>query len=71
MRFLTAALAVGSGEYRVDGNERMRSRPIGPLLHALHELGLIGLERGEHRLSAGHRPRQRARSAACAVWRAD
>ena len=39
MRFLTAALAVGSGEYRVDGNERMRSRPIGPLLHALHELG--------------------------------
>jgi 3-phosphoshikimate 1-carboxyvinyltransferase len=39
MRFLTAALAVGRGEYRVDGNERMRARPIGPLLHALHELG--------------------------------
>jgi 3-phosphoshikimate 1-carboxyvinyltransferase len=39
MRFLTAAIAVGRGEYRVDGNERMRSRPIGPLLHALHELG--------------------------------
>jgi 3-phosphoshikimate 1-carboxyvinyltransferase len=39
MRFLTAALAVGRGEYRVDGNERMRARPIGPLLHALHQLG--------------------------------
>jgi 3-phosphoshikimate 1-carboxyvinyltransferase len=39
MRFLTAALAVGKGRYRVDGNDRMRSRPIGPLLHALRELG--------------------------------
>lgn len=39
MRFLTAALAVGNGRYRVDGNERMRSRPIGPLLHALNVLG--------------------------------
>jgi 3-phosphoshikimate 1-carboxyvinyltransferase len=41
MRFLTAALAVGNGRYKVDGNERMRSRPIGPLLHALRELGSL------------------------------
>jgi 3-phosphoshikimate 1-carboxyvinyltransferase len=39
MRFLTAALAVAPGRYRVDGNERMRSRPIGPLLDALGQLG--------------------------------
>jgi 3-phosphoshikimate 1-carboxyvinyltransferase len=39
MRFLTAALSVGKGRYRVDGNERMRSRPIGPLLDALNALG--------------------------------
>ena len=39
MRFLTAALAVAPGRYRVDGNARMRSRPIGPLLDALGQLG--------------------------------
>jgi 3-phosphoshikimate 1-carboxyvinyltransferase len=39
MRFLTAALAVGKGRYRIDGNDRMRSRPIGPLLQALRKLG--------------------------------
>src|SRR5688500_13387075 len=35
MRFITAALAVGQGTYRVDGVARMRTRPIGPLLAAL------------------------------------
>jgi 3-phosphoshikimate 1-carboxyvinyltransferase len=39
MRFLTAALAVAHGSFRVDGNQRMRSRPIGPLLAALNQLG--------------------------------
>jgi 3-phosphoshikimate 1-carboxyvinyltransferase len=39
MRFITAALAVGNGAYRVDGVPRMRSRPIGPLLRALNQLG--------------------------------
>lgn len=39
MRFITAALAVGHGSYRVDGVPRMRSRPIGPLLSALNQLG--------------------------------
>jgi 3-phosphoshikimate 1-carboxyvinyltransferase len=39
MRFLVAALCVGSGEFRVDGVERMRQRPIGPLVDALRALG--------------------------------
>src|SRR3954451_17776756 len=39
MRFLVAALAVGHGVYTVDGNSRMRTRPIGPLLAALNTLG--------------------------------
>jgi 3-phosphoshikimate 1-carboxyvinyltransferase len=39
MRFLTAVLSVGKGAYRVDGVPRMRSRPIGPLLRALNQLG--------------------------------
>lgn len=39
MRFLTAALAVAPGRFRIDGNARMRSRPIGPLLAALDDLG--------------------------------
>ena len=38
-RFLTAAVAVGHGTYVVDGNARMRTRPIGPLLDALRQLG--------------------------------
>jgi 3-phosphoshikimate 1-carboxyvinyltransferase len=39
MRFLTAALPLGRGEYRIDGVARMRERPIGPLLRALRGLG--------------------------------
>ena len=39
MRFLTALLALGAGEYRVDGVARMRERPIGDLLTALAQLG--------------------------------
>lgn len=39
MRFLTAALAVAPGRFRIDGNPRMRARPIGPLLTALAALG--------------------------------
>lgn len=39
-RFLTAALAFSpDGEYRIDGKERMRERPIGDLLAALKTLG--------------------------------
>jgi len=40
MRFLTAALAVGRGRYTVDGDERMRRRPIGDLVDGLRQLGV-------------------------------
>jgi 3-phosphoshikimate 1-carboxyvinyltransferase len=38
-RFLTAALTASSGRFLLDGSERMRERPIEPLLEALRELG--------------------------------
>jgi len=40
MRFLTAAAALGDGEIVVDGDERMRKRPIGALVAALRLLGV-------------------------------
>ncbi|MBB6431291.1 3-phosphoshikimate 1-carboxyvinyltransferase [Algisphaera agarilytica] len=39
MRFLTAALCLGLGEYTLDGIPRMRQRPIGELVEPLLELG--------------------------------
>jgi 3-phosphoshikimate 1-carboxyvinyltransferase len=39
MRFLTAAVALVHGRYRVDGIPRMRQRPIAPLIDALNGLG--------------------------------
>jgi 3-phosphoshikimate 1-carboxyvinyltransferase len=39
MRFLLGFLTLGRGRFRLDGNERMRSRPIDPLLDALEALG--------------------------------
>jgi 3-phosphoshikimate 1-carboxyvinyltransferase len=38
-RFLTALLTLGKGEYTLDGDARMRQRPIGGLLDALGQLG--------------------------------
>ncbi|MBF8281983.1 MAG: 3-phosphoshikimate 1-carboxyvinyltransferase [Anaerolineales bacterium] len=38
-RFLTAMLTLGQGEYTLDGDARMRERPIGDLLAALNQLG--------------------------------
>lgn len=38
-RFLTALLTLGHGEYVLDGNARMRERPLADLLAALTELG--------------------------------
>lgn len=38
-RFLTAALALSQGRYSVDGDARMRERPIGDLVKALRALG--------------------------------
>ncbi|MBI4516903.1 MAG: 3-phosphoshikimate 1-carboxyvinyltransferase [Deltaproteobacteria bacterium] len=39
MRFLSAALCAGRGRYRLDGDARMRQRPIQDLLEALAQLG--------------------------------
>ena len=38
-RFLTAMLTLGDGEYLLDGDARMRQRPIGDLVAALNVLG--------------------------------
>jgi len=38
-RFLTAFLTLGNGTYTLDGDSRMRERPIGDLLDALTQLG--------------------------------
>lgn len=40
VRSMTAAVCLGEGEYRIDGNERMRERPIAHLVDALRELGV-------------------------------
>jgi len=40
MRFLLGFLTLGRGRFRLDGNQRMRERPIGPLLEALAALGV-------------------------------
>lgn len=39
MRFLTAALCLGRGRYRLDGTARMRERPIQDLIDGLRALG--------------------------------
>ncbi len=38
-RFLSAFLTLGNGEYVLDGDARMRERPIGDLVEALTQLG--------------------------------
>jgi 3-phosphoshikimate 1-carboxyvinyltransferase len=40
LRFLTAMLATANGTFRLDGNPRMRQRPISDLLDALTALGV-------------------------------
>ncbi len=39
-RFLSAFLTLGNGEYILDGEPRMRERPIGDLVEALQQLGV-------------------------------
>ena len=39
MRFLAAMVTLGEGRFRIDGNQRMRQRPIGPQLDAMQRLG--------------------------------
>ena len=38
-RFLSAFLTLGNGEYVLDGDSRMRERPIGDLINSLTQLG--------------------------------
>ena len=38
-RFLTAVAALCRTEVQIDGEERLRSRPLAPLIHALREMG--------------------------------
>ena len=38
-RFLTAFLSLGHGTYTIDGEARMRERPMGDLINALERLG--------------------------------
>lgn len=47
IRFLTSAVALGQGEFRLDGVERMRQRPIADLLNALRSLGVDATSEGE------------------------
>ena len=39
LRFLTAVCVLGHGVFRLDGNARMRERPVEDLLNALRQLG--------------------------------
>jgi 3-phosphoshikimate 1-carboxyvinyltransferase len=52
IRFLTALCCLGRGEFRLDGIERMRSRPIGQLADLLKNLG----GRISYELKAGFPP---------------
>ncbi len=40
LRFLTAAVCLGRGRFRLDGNARMRERPVEDQLEALRSLGV-------------------------------
>lgn len=40
-RFLSAFLTLGSGQYTLDGEPRMRERPIGDLIETLEALGAV------------------------------
>ena len=40
MRFIAGFLTLGQGRYRLDGNARMRERPISALIDALNHLGV-------------------------------
>lgn len=46
MRFLAAMVALGHGQFRLDGNPRMRQRPIEDLVAALRQLGVDAQSEG-------------------------
>ncbi|HEX9371547.1 MAG TPA: hypothetical protein VF897_11095, partial [Roseiflexaceae bacterium] len=47
-RFLLAYAALGQGRYTIDGNARMRQRPLADLLETLNALGADCRSAGEH-----------------------
>lgn len=47
VRFLTALVSLGRGRYRIDGNEAMRGRPLGPLIEGLRSTGIQISELGK------------------------
>ncbi|MBV8305490.1 MAG: 3-phosphoshikimate 1-carboxyvinyltransferase, partial [Acidimicrobiia bacterium] len=51
-RFVPAVAAATGATVRVDGSTQLRSRPMGPLLDALRDLGAVVEEEG----TAGHLP---------------
>ena len=51
-RFLLPVLALGHGRYRLDGDPQLRSRPLGPGIDALRQLGVQIVEEG----APGHLP---------------
>ena len=40
LRFLTGTVSLGHGTFMLDGNKRMRQRPIQPLVDALNQMGV-------------------------------
>ncbi|MBW2637982.1 MAG: 3-phosphoshikimate 1-carboxyvinyltransferase [Deltaproteobacteria bacterium] len=40
LRFLTTMTALGTGTFIIDGNKRLRERPVAPLMEALKSLGI-------------------------------
>jgi 3-phosphoshikimate 1-carboxyvinyltransferase len=56
MRFLTAACCLGTGTYLLDGNARMRERPIGQLVDTLNKLGRPTGTRIEYVEDTGYPP---------------
>lgn len=40
LRFIATMAALGRGPFTIDGNSRLRERPVGPLLEALRSLGI-------------------------------
>jgi len=40
MRFIAGFVTLGRGRFRLDGNQRMRERPVGPLLDAMAQMGI-------------------------------
>ncbi|MBI5945436.1 MAG: 3-phosphoshikimate 1-carboxyvinyltransferase [Chloroflexi bacterium] len=55
-RFLSAFLTLGNGEYILDGEPRMRERPIGDLVEALSQLGCDIRPADDGRSTADHCP---------------